>query len=61
MSINYFHNWIDSLSNLGLLYLVDNIIGENNYEEADIDNLKKYLKSSELAYKYYITNIFIGD
>lgn len=61
MPKNFYHEWIDELPDESILYLVDELWGENDFNSSNIEYLKKCFKSSRRVYDYYLTYIVIGD
>lgn len=61
MSTNFYHEWIDELPNESILYLVNELWGENDFNSSNIEYLKTCFKSSRCVYDYYLTYVVIGD
>ena len=61
MPINFYHEWIDELPDESILYLVNELWGENEFNISNIEYLKKCFKSSRRVYDYYLTYVVIGD
>jgi len=59
--INVFHQWIDDLSDESILYLTNELWGENDFNGFNIEYLKKCFKSSRRVYDFYVTYFVIGD
>jgi hypothetical protein len=58
---NFYHEWIDELSDESVLYLVNEIWGKNDFNRSNTEYLKKCFKSSGRVYDYYLTYVVIGD
>ena len=61
MPYNFFHDWIDELSDGSILYLVDELWGENDFNSSNVTYLRKCFKISRRVYEYYMTYVVIGD
>ena len=59
--INVFHEWIYDLSDESILYLTNELWGENDFNSFNIEYLKKCFKSSRRVYDFYLTYVVIGD
>jgi hypothetical protein len=58
---NFFHEWINNLSDESVIYLINELWGENEFTNSNIDYLKTCFKKSKRVYEYYLTYILIGD
>lgn len=61
MACNFFHDWIDELSDESILYIVDGLWEENDFDRSSVTYLRKCFKNSRRVYKYYMTYVVIGD
>jgi hypothetical protein len=61
MPYNFFHDWIDELSDDSILYLVDELWEENDFNSSSVTYLRKCFKISRRVYEYYMTYVVIGD
>ena len=61
MNRNFFHEWVDEISDSCILYLADTLWEENHFNSSNILYLRKCFKISHRVYNYYIDYIVIGD
>ena len=61
MNRNYFYEWVDELSDNSVLYLVNVLWGENDFNSSNSTYLRKCFKISRRVYEYYMNYIVIGD
>ena len=61
MKNNFYHTWIDELTDESILYLVNELWGENKFDSSNIEYLKRCFKISKRVYEYYLTYVVIGD
>lgn len=61
MQSNIFHEWIDQLPDESIIFLVNELWGENDFNATNVEYLRKCFKVSKRVYDYYLTYVVIGD